>query len=99
MKYLTVLLLALSMPVQADWVLRQGDDIIRLTEAPCINEVALTDIPEHLRPMFKQATAIINGKTFAPCWVPYRGTAVYLSYEDGESGMLDARTLKVEPGI
>lgn len=99
MKYFTALLLALSMPVQADWVFRQGDDIIRLTDAPCINEAALATIPENIRPLFQQATAIVNGKTYAPCWAPYRATYLVLYFEDGDNGMIDARALKSEPGI
>ncbi len=99
MKYLPALLLALSMPVQADLVFRQGDDIIRLTDAPCINDAALATIPESIHGLFKQATAIVNGKTYAPCWAPYRATMLVLYFEDGDNGMIDALALKSEPGI
>mgnify|MGYP000897653841 CR=1 FL=1 len=43
--------------------------------------------------------AVIDGKTYAPCWVPYKGALIYVVYEDGDQGMLHITQFKNEPGI
>lgn len=87
------------MPVQADWVFRQGRDVIRLTESPCINEQMLATYPPNFRPLFMQATIIANGKTHAPCWAPYDESTVIVVMPDGKGFRLEIKSLKVDPGV
>ena len=49
--------------------------------------------------MMLQATAILNGKTYAPCWVVYKQGHMYLAYPDGDQGLLPGSIFKDEPGI
>ncbi|MBP7483940.1 MAG: hypothetical protein KA781_01375 [Aquabacterium sp.] len=99
MKHLVVLLLAIATNANADMVYRQGNDILRLTDKPCINAGVVKLLPEYLKPLMLQATAIINGKTYAPCWVTYKRDSVFLAYPDGDSGVISMRDFKNEPGI
>jgi hypothetical protein len=99
MKYIIAFLLFIATNANADMVYRQGNDILRLTDKPCINAGVVKLLPEYLKPLMLQATAIINGKTYAPCWVVYKQGHVYLAYPDGDQGLLPGAIFKDEPGI
>lgn len=91
--------LAVSQITAADLVCREGADTVRLTDKPCVNTEVLEKLPEYIKPMMLQATAILNGKTYAPCWVVYKQGHMYLAYPDGDQGLLPGSIFKDEPGI
>lgn len=91
--------LAVSQIATADLVYREGADTVRLTDKPRANSEVLEKLPDYIKPMMLQATAILNGKTYAPCWVTYKRDSVFLAYSDGDSGVISMRDFKDEPGI
>jgi hypothetical protein len=96
MKYLFVCAALVAGPVLAqDLVARQGDDSVRLSEAPCTSEVVLHQLPAHVRADFKTASAVVEGKTFQACWRQTGDSAVLL-YEDGDQGLIPMNELKPE---
>lgn len=56
---------------------------IRLADGPCVDEATAAEIKDEWVPKFKAATAIIDGKTFAGCWLEDAGRVV-LFFENGE---------------
>ena len=78
--------MALSQIATADLVYREGAEV-------------LEKLPDYIKPMMLQATAILNGKTYAPCWVVYKQGHMYLAYPDGDQGLLPGSIFKDEPGI
>jgi len=88
--------LAIAAPAMAgDLVARQGEDTIRLIDAPCSSEVVLGKVPPQFHSQFMQATAIVQGHTFAACWRK-AGGAAHLIYEDGDQGIVPLSDLKPE---
>jgi hypothetical protein len=89
MKYLLILLAALSMSASADWEARSGSDRVRLTEAPCTSAAVLEQIAARAMDAgnFRTAIAFVGGRTYNACWTN-EGIAVRLIYEDGDHGMI-----------
>ncbi|MES2632110.1 MAG: hypothetical protein V4669_04015 [Pseudomonadota bacterium] len=88
--------LAVAAPVMAqNLVARQGDDSIRLADAPCASEVVLEKIPEQFHSQLRQATATVDGHTFSACWRK-AGAAAHLIYEDGDQGIVPLSDMKPE---
>ena len=78
-----------------DLVARQGDNTIRLADAPCADEGVLSKVPPQLHAQFRRAVATVEGQTFAACWRK-TGGAAHLIYEDGDQGILPLADLKPE---
>ncbi len=96
MKYLFLCAALAAGPVLAqDLIARQGDDSVRLGEAPCTSEVVLQQLPAHVRADFKNASAVVEGKTFQACW-RQAGESAVLLYEDGDQGVIPMTELKPE---
>jgi len=96
---IAIAVLAASQIAAADWVYREGKSTLRLTDAPCANAEVLDRLPDYIKPLMLQGTAILQGHAFAPCWVPYKRDFIYLAYPDGDQGMLLKSEFKNEPGI
>ncbi|MBC7604022.1 MAG: hypothetical protein H7255_15355 [Ramlibacter sp.] len=96
----TVLLLCAALAAAApalaqDFVARQGEDTIRLADAPCENEGVLGKVPEQFQSQYLKATAVVQGQSFSACWRK-AGEVVHLIYEDGDQGLLPLTDLKAE---
>ena len=96
----TVLLLCAAFAAAApamsqDLIARQGEDTIRLANAPCADKGVLGKVPAQLQPQLMQATAVVQGQTFSACWRK-AGEMIHLIYEDGDQGLLPLSDLKAE---
>jgi hypothetical protein len=76
-----------------DLVASNGNDSVRLSDGPCKNEQVLKLLEPKYQDKFKEATAKLNGQTFAACWHPL-GSAALLLYEDGDQGLIPMTELK-----
>lgn len=91
--------LAAAAPALADeLVARNGEDMVRLADAPCASEAVLSRLPPQHHQHFKAATAVVEGRTFAACWRAMGGRA-HLFYEDGDMGIIPMSDLRAELSI
>lgn len=81
-----------------DLVVNEGADTIRFTDAACNNEAVLNRIEPDARPLFRSASATLQGQRYTACWSVV-STAVYLVYEDGDQGLVPVSKLKVPVDI
>ncbi len=85
----------LSAPALADeLVASSGNDSVRLSNSPCTNEQVLSQLQPQMRATLRDATAVVQGKTFKACWV-VEGHAAHLLYEDGDQGLIPLRDFKI----
>jgi hypothetical protein len=83
-------------PVFADeLVARQGNDSIRLAEAPCASTQVLSQLQPQQREEYRAASAVVQGTTYTACW-RVMGNAAHLLYEDGDQGIIPLAELKRE---
>ena len=86
--------LAVAAPAFAqDLVARQGNDSVRLGDAPCKSELVLGRLQPQQKEEYKSASAVLDGQTFQACWRPM-GSAAHLMYEDGDQGLIPLQDLK-----
>jgi hypothetical protein len=102
MKLASLILCALLIPslARADRELRNGPDVIRLTQNDCPTEILAAlpaDIPPRVRDSFRAASATVDGATFRACWILLGNGAVFLRYEDGDSGMVPWQDFRIVP--
>jgi hypothetical protein len=71
-----------------------GSDSVRLTSSPCTSEQVLSRLEPALRPVLREASAVVQGQTFKACWV-LNGNAAQLLYEDGDQGLIPLSDFKV----
>ena len=97
MKPVLVLCAALAVtPVFAEeLVARNGNDSVRLGEAPCTSELVLSRLQPQMQSQYKAASAVVEGQSFAACWRVV-GNAAHLMYEDGDQGIIPLAELKPE---
>ena len=81
-----------------DLVVNEGADSIRFSEAACSNEAVLQRIDPGDRPLFRTASATLQGQRYTACW-SLVSTDVYLVYEDGDQGLVPVSRLKVPVDI
>ena len=86
---------ALAPAFADELVARDGDDSVRLGEAPCASQPVLEKLEPKTRGEFKAASAVVQGQKFVACWREM-GSAAYLIYEDGDQGVIPLRELKRE---
>jgi len=91
--------LAAAAPALADvLVARNGEDMVRLADAPCASEAVLSRLPPQQHASFKAATAIVDGRSYTACWRALGGRA-HLFYEDGDMGVIPLSDLRAEMSI
>lgn len=96
MKHLLLCAALVAVPAFADdLVARQGEDSVRLAEAPCTSERVLGQLPASMHGDFRAASAVVGGQTFTACW-RLAGNAAFLVYEDGDQGVIPMDELKPE---
>lgn len=96
---LIAIALGCLLPAMADdFVARSGSDTLRLTEKPCTNE-AVKKLLQALPERWQEASAIVNGRSYAACWILMQDGMVWLRYEDGDSGRVPAHYFKPEHGV
>lgn len=81
-----------------DMVARQDGDTVRLTEAPCPDEV-LQYVAEGSRGYFRKALAIIDGRNFVACHYLRPDDRVLVVYEDGDQRLIPLAHFKPDPGV
>lgn len=74
-------------------VAREGDDVARLTDQPCVSELVLGRLDPAVVKNYRAASAVFQGQRFQACW-RLVGNAAHLVYEDGDQGILPASELK-----
>ncbi len=85
----------LAAPVMADeLVASNGNDSVRLSTNPCSVEQVLNRLQPQFRTKLRDATAVVQGKTFKACWM-VEGHAAHLLYEDGDQGLIPLRDFKI----
>ena len=83
-------------PVFADdLIARNGNDSVRLGEAPCTSELVLSRLQPQVQGQYKAASAVVDGQTFVACWRVV-GSSAHLLYEDGDQGIIPMAELKPE---
>jgi hypothetical protein len=83
-----------SVPASADeLVARQGDDSVRLADAPCRSELVLARLQPQSQEEYRSATAVFQGQNFVACW-RVMGNVAHLVYEDGDQGIIPMAELK-----
>lgn len=91
--------MAAAAPALADvLVARNGEDMVRLSDAPCASETILSRLPAQQHASFKSATATVDGQSYAACWRAVGGRA-HLFYEDGDMGVIPLTDLRAELSI
>jgi hypothetical protein len=102
MKSIVLLLLALAcFDAQAyEMLLRDGRNVVRLYEGPCVHAGTLGMLKPEMRDRFRKATAIFNGKPFYACWTYEEdGPKVFLLYEDGDQQRYEPSRFKPDHGV
>lgn len=85
----------MAAPVLADeLVAKNGNDSVRLSNAPCSSELVLSRLQPQHRSELRDATAVVQGQTFKACWV-VEGHAAHLLYEDGDQGLIPLTDFKI----
>ena len=87
--------MAAAPAIAGDLVARQGSDSVRLAEGPCKVEQVLSQLDPRLQKIYKEATATVQGRTFAACW-RMTPNGAHLLYEDGDQGLVPTSDLKPE---
>lgn len=80
-----------------DMLASNGGDSVRLTDKPC-PEPVLSTIPPELQGKVRAASAVINGRFFAACWI-VSGGYVVLQYEDSDTGVIPMSEFRRSPGV
>ena len=95
MRYVLLCAAALATaPAFADeLVASKGTDFVRLTSSPCSNEQILSKLKPQLHEALRDASAVVEGKTFKACWI-LDGQAAHLIYEDGDQGLIPMSDFK-----
>jgi hypothetical protein len=84
----------IAAPVFADeMVASNGKDSVRLSSKPCTSEKILSQLQPSFRPVMRDASAVVQGRPYAACWV-IEGNAAHLLYEDGDQGLIPLSDFK-----
>jgi hypothetical protein len=87
-------LAVLSVSARAgELVAYDGNDTIRLTEAPCASVTVLSHVPDEVKPEFMKASVMLHGEKFTACW-RITPVAAHLVYEDGDQGIVPLSLLE-----
>ncbi|MEO8855396.1 MAG: hypothetical protein ABI343_00265 [Burkholderiaceae bacterium] len=76
-----------------DLVAHQGNTTVMLADGACTNPMVLKQLDPQVQPLFKSASADLNGQTYSACWVP-TPAGVRLVYADGDQGLVPLRALR-----
>lgn len=74
-------------------VARNGNDSVRLGDAPCTSELVLARLQPQAHAEYKAASAVVDGQNFVACWRVV-GNSAHLLYEDGDQGIIPMAELK-----
>jgi len=100
MRALILVLLLVAFPAAAgEFVARQGDNEVRVFDAPCVHAGTIGYIPQAARASFKKATGRIDRQMFYGCWRSVGdGNLVHIVWEDGDQDVLPVSQFKPDPG-
>ena len=98
-KLIAAILLAASPAFAADvdMVAKNGADVVRLSDSPCVHAGTLGQLQPHWRAKFKKARAQIGGKDFFACWIADEN-GVYILFEDGDEARVPMAMFKPDAG-
>jgi hypothetical protein len=85
--------LAVAPVFAEELVARNGNDSVRLGDAPCTSELVLARLQPQTRGDYKAASATVDGQSFVACWRVV-GNSAHLLYEDGDQGIIPMAELK-----
>ncbi|MEO7391755.1 MAG: hypothetical protein ABIU58_06245 [Ramlibacter sp.] len=75
-----------------------GGDSFRLSDNPCTSTQVLGRLKPQFHAALRDATAVVEGKSFKACWV-VNGRAAHLIYEDGDQGLIPLQDFKVPMSV
>lgn len=70
-----------------DYIARQGNDSVRLTDKPCPAEVVAKIMEQYRGEFLRLANVMWQGKPYVACWMPFQGAALVL-YDDQDIGII-----------
>ena len=79
-------------------VAREGNDSVRLADAPCQSQVIMKLVEDSSPTEYKAASATVQGQQFVACWRDM-GSVAHLVYEDGDQGIIPMVELKKELSV
>ena len=92
-----LILFGCATQAQPTMTLKEGDALLTLTMAACNPPVAGLLNPK-FAPLFREASAVIAGKTIAACWIMHDEITIYVHFEDSDGVMIAiSRFLKTSP--
>ena len=97
-RFLLAAVLAAGPAMSADMVLKVGDDMLRLSDSPCVNAGILAQLTEEWRGKFRKAVAVVGGKQFEACWIA-EPESVYVTYSDGDESRFPIAAFTRDAGI
>ena len=101
MRNLIVLVLAAFAAVSAsaaEMVAKNGDDVIRLQDRPCVHAGTLAQIKPEWREHFRMARALLDGHDWFACWLVTPQGTIAIVFEDGDTTDLPMGVFKLDPG-
>jgi hypothetical protein len=85
---------AAAIPALAqEMVASNGKDMVRLYDTACSNDQVLSRVTPRIRALLRNASAVVDGRSFKACWA-VDGTAAHLLYEDGDQGLIPLSDFK-----
>lgn len=90
--------LAFAPAFAEDLVAREGNDSVRLADAPCENPVIMKLVEPEAHTEYKAASATVQGQNFVACWRAM-GSVAHLVYEDGDQGIIPMVELRKEISV
>ena len=82
----------------SDMVFKAGNDMLRLSDSPCVHAGTLAQIVPEWREKFKKAQAVVGGKQFYACWIADKD-GVFVLFEDGDTSRLPTTVFKPDEGV
>lgn len=83
----------------AEMVAKNGDEVIRLQDRPCVHAGTLAQIKPEFRERFRMARATLQGRQWFACFIVTPKGDVHLVFEDGDELELPTRAFKADPGV
>jgi hypothetical protein len=92
-------LLASAPALADDLILRDGQNTIRLSTAPCHHSKVIDLLRPEFREQFRHGFGVFNGRQVGLCWILSDPLTVTVVDDEGDSGAIPLAAFRVEKGI